>query len=112
VCDCEARIKEFGDPCGENCATATKSKNQRWQNFCLHQFVSKGVLKKEPSMPSRIWDAHHPPNTLGTTLLLEVALVAMMTPWRSMMARAASMTVFLLLLSTPPSTIFISIFFF
>jgi hypothetical protein len=44
--------------------------------------------------------------------LLEVALVAMMTPWRSMMARAASMTVFLLLLSTPPSTIFISIFFF
>ena len=29
---------EFGNACGENCATATKIKNQRWQNFCLHHY--------------------------------------------------------------------------
>ncbi len=60
---------EFGNPCGENCATETKIKNQRWQNFCLHQLMSKCILKKDPSLPLRMWDAYHPPNTLGTLLL-------------------------------------------
>jgi hypothetical protein len=64
---------EFGNPCGENISTETKIKNWQWQNFCLHPSMSKHVLKKDPSLPSQIWDAYHPPNTLGTTLLWSAA---------------------------------------
>jgi hypothetical protein len=42
-------------------------KNRRWQNFSLHQFVSKRVLQKDPGLPLQIWDAYYPPSTLGTT---------------------------------------------
>jgi hypothetical protein len=65
--------REFGDPCGENCATTTKIKNRRWQNFSLHQFMSKRVFKKDPGLPSQIWDRYYPPSTLGTTLLCSAA---------------------------------------
>jgi hypothetical protein len=30
--------------------------------------MSKHVLKKDPGLPSRIWDAYYPPSTFGTTL--------------------------------------------
>jgi len=59
---------ESGNLCGENCATVTTNKNQRWQKFCLHWFMSKHVLKKDPRRCRQIWDAYYPPNTLGTTL--------------------------------------------
>ena len=65
--------REFSDPCGEIFATTTKIKNQRLQNFFLHQFMSKRVLKKDPGLPSQIWDAYYPPSTLGTTLLWSAA---------------------------------------
>jgi len=31
--------------------------------------MSKCVLKKDPGLPSQIWDVYYPPSTLGTTLL-------------------------------------------
>jgi hypothetical protein len=35
--------------------------------------MSKRVLKKDPGLPLRIWDAYYPPSTLGTTLLWSAA---------------------------------------
>ena len=35
--------------------------------------MSKCILKKDPGLPLRIWDAYYPPRTLRTTLLWSAA---------------------------------------
>ena len=72
ACHCEARIGSLAVPVVKIAPQRPKLKIEDGKTS-LGQFMSKLVFKKDPSLPSWIWDRYHPPSILGTMLLWSAA---------------------------------------